>query len=205
MAANHAHVHVIIHKDFAAYELDVLQKLQGAEGCVWAQGVSANDVSKSEYVTITHDYPLAAAKAFRNLSKPFKFVYVSGEGTTATPGMLTPYFGVIKGRAEASLLQLHKDNPDFMPFSVRPAAVDPAAHTEIHPFIPKLSMPKHAIGGVVIPALRVVWKNGVSPTRDLGRALVNLAMGNGQRLEGDGIEGEGRTIRNSAFRRLEGI
>lgn len=30
------------------------------------------------YEEITLDYPLAAAKSFASLSKPFKFVYVSG-------------------------------------------------------------------------------------------------------------------------------
>jgi len=36
----------------------------------------------SEYVQITYDYPLAAAKAFSSLSNSgkFNFVYVSGEG-----------------------------------------------------------------------------------------------------------------------------
>lgn len=35
-----------------------------------------------EYVKITLDYPLAAAKAFAGLSDSFNFVYVSGEGVT---------------------------------------------------------------------------------------------------------------------------
>lgn len=36
----------------------------------------------SEYIRITHDYPIAAAKAFSSLSNTgkFNFVYVSGEG-----------------------------------------------------------------------------------------------------------------------------
>ncbi|KAJ7610771.1 hypothetical protein FB45DRAFT_875534 [Roridomyces roridus] len=39
-------------------------------------------VDKNEYVRITYDYPLAAAKAFSTLSEKdhFNFVYVSGEG-----------------------------------------------------------------------------------------------------------------------------
>ena len=63
----------------------------------------------SEYIKITHDYPLAAAKAFSTLppaGKPFKFVYVSGEGATTSPGFLTPFFGRIKGQAESELLKL---------------------------------------------------------------------------------------------------
>lgn len=49
MANGHEKVHVIIHKDFSQYPEDVMEKLRGAEGVVWALGISANDVSK-EYV-----------------------------------------------------------------------------------------------------------------------------------------------------------
>lgn len=42
-------VNVIIHKDFSNYDSEVLTKLQGASGAVWALGVSQTKVSK-EYV-----------------------------------------------------------------------------------------------------------------------------------------------------------
>lgn len=156
-------------------------------------------------MTTTREYPLAAARAFSNLCKPFKVIYVSDEGTTSTPGKLAPYFGVIKGEAEVALRQLHKDNPDSLPISVRPGGVDPSVHPEIYPFVLKLLMSRLVLCGAAFPVLRVVWKNGLSPTTNLRRFLVGLAMSNGDRLEGDGIEDDGRTVRNSAFRRLSGL
>lgn len=42
-------VNVIIHKDFSKYDSEVISKLQGATGAVWALGVSQTKVSK-EYV-----------------------------------------------------------------------------------------------------------------------------------------------------------
>ncbi|RBQ96657.1 hypothetical protein VDGD_20216 [Verticillium dahliae] len=39
-------VQVIIHKDFAQYEPEVMDKLQGATGAVWALGVSQTQASK---------------------------------------------------------------------------------------------------------------------------------------------------------------
>ncbi|MCJ1280911.1 hypothetical protein MMC26_000228 [Xylographa opegraphella] len=205
MASGHAKVQVIPHKDFSAYEPDVLAKLEGAEGCVWALGTSSNNVSRSEYTEITVDYPLVAAKAFKGLSSPFKFVYVSGEGATSRPGKLTPYYGVVKGRAEVALLKLHEDNPDFRPFSVRPAVVDPSAHPEIRSFIPKLPLWQSTLSAGLVPVLNGIWKNGVSPTADLGRYLTELAMGDGEMLQGDGVDGDGRIVNNRAFRRLAGI
>lgn len=45
-AEGHAKAHTIIHKDFGSYNPGLLEKLRGAEGCVWAQGTSVNNVSK---------------------------------------------------------------------------------------------------------------------------------------------------------------
>jgi uncharacterized protein YbjT (DUF2867 family) len=45
-AEGHPQVNVIIHNDFSSYPPSILEQLKGADGCVWAQGVSANDVSK---------------------------------------------------------------------------------------------------------------------------------------------------------------
>lgn len=39
-------VDVIIHKDFASYDRELLQKLQGAQACVWALGISQTQVDK---------------------------------------------------------------------------------------------------------------------------------------------------------------
>jgi len=74
---------VIVHQDYSTYPDELLSTvLRGAGGCIWAQGVSQSEVSKDEYIRITHDYPIAAAKAFSSLSntRKFNFVYVSGEG-----------------------------------------------------------------------------------------------------------------------------
>ena len=168
--------------------------------------MSEVDKTAREYIKITYDYPLAAARAFTTLSSPFKFVYVSGEGATTTPGMLTPLFGVTKGRAEASLLQISKENPRICPYSLRPGMVDPIHHPEIHGFIPKQkSAVKRAALTTLGPAIRWGIKGMVSPTRDLGRVLTDLAAGDGGPLVGEGIEGDGRTVTNKGFRRLAGI
>ncbi len=39
-------VNVIIHKDFASYDSNLLAKLEGAEACVWALGISQAQVNK---------------------------------------------------------------------------------------------------------------------------------------------------------------
>jgi uncharacterized protein YbjT (DUF2867 family) len=39
-------INVIMHKDFTSYDSELLDKLQGAQGCVWALGISQTQVSK---------------------------------------------------------------------------------------------------------------------------------------------------------------
>jgi len=46
MAEGKAKAKVIIHNDFNQYPKEALEPLKGATGCVWALGVSQNDVSK---------------------------------------------------------------------------------------------------------------------------------------------------------------
>lgn len=46
MAENQPNVTVIQHKNFNEYPPDLLEKLKGADGCIWAQGISQSLVSK---------------------------------------------------------------------------------------------------------------------------------------------------------------
>lgn len=47
MAEGQAKAKVIIHKDFNTYDEALLDELKDAQGCVWALGVSQNDVDKT--------------------------------------------------------------------------------------------------------------------------------------------------------------
>lgn len=47
--AKDARINVIIHKDFTKYDKELLDKLRGASGVVWALGISQTAVDK-EYV-----------------------------------------------------------------------------------------------------------------------------------------------------------
>lgn len=51
MAEGHDKAKVIIHKDFKTYDKALLDELRDAQGCVWALGVSMNDVNK-EYARL---------------------------------------------------------------------------------------------------------------------------------------------------------
>ncbi|KDQ20965.1 hypothetical protein BOTBODRAFT_81707, partial [Botryobasidium botryosum FD-172 SS1] len=191
---------IFVHTDYTSYPAELVQKLKGADGCIWAQGVSQNDVSKDEYVRITHDYPLAAAKSFASLPNTgkFNFVYVSGEGADPAEKSFT-LFGKVKGRTEKELLGL-QSTPEYGTlriYNVRPGLVDPP---EFHR--PRSLMQRVFVDRAVAPALRMLIPSQVSPTGQLSKVLVDLATGDGSPLpDGKGIEAEGRTVRSLAIRR----
>lgn len=207
--ANKHVVKVIHHVDFSSYPPELLEQLKGADGVVWALGISQNEVNEADYVAITKDYTLEAAKAFSSLSDNFKFVYVSGEGATSKPGMFTPLFGRVKGQTEAALLEMSKETPSLKVFSLRPGVVDPYGQPDVLRAVEGKLQARplwyRAASSVLLPMMRTCCETTVSPTKDLGRVLTDLAMGNGEPLKGRGIEGEGRTVTNAGFRRLAGI
>ncbi|KAJ7665463.1 hypothetical protein DFH06DRAFT_1187433 [Mycena polygramma] len=195
--------HVIVHEDFAAYPSNLTDILRGADGCVWAQGISQTEVSKEEYIRITYDYPLAAAKAFSTLSdkNKFNFVYVSGEGADPTEKTFT-LFGKIKGRAEVALHALPSDPPHsaLRVFNVRPGFVDPAPVDQREK---SWGLLKRTGISVLGPVLRNFMPARVSPADLLAKVLVDLATGDGEPVApGTGIEDDGRTVRCVGVRRL---
>ncbi|KAF8849321.1 hypothetical protein BDZ45DRAFT_634496 [Acephala macrosclerotiorum] len=202
---------VFIAKDFNNYEKNVLEELRDAHGVVWALGISSTQVDKPEYEKITYEYPLSFARAISSTTSPnpINFIYVSGEGATTTPGMLTPHWSGIKGKTESELLALSKSQEygNIRPISVRPGGVDPKEHTEIHEFVPKKQGFAKMAESALLPPLRMLLPRMMSPTRELGKVLTELALGEGKAFpeKDEGVSGEGRTLNNVAQRRLAGL
>ncbi|KAI1496049.1 nucleoside-diphosphate-sugar epimerase [Biscogniauxia marginata] len=204
-------INVIIHKDFTKYEPAVLSQLKGAQGCVWALGISQTQVSKEEYVKITKDFTLEASKAFQALpaeQEPFNFVYVSGHGATTEPGRFSAIFARTKGETELALADMRKANPLFHASSVRPAAIDAATHEAIKLYVPVQPLPIRVLAAVLMTPVRVAYKSLWSPTQDLGRFLTEMAMGKHQIISPTSdiqMIGEFPILENTAFRRLAGL
>ncbi|CAG8364775.1 unnamed protein product [Penicillium salamii] len=212
--AKDSRVHVITHKDFETYDSGVLDQLRDADGCVWALGTSQNNVNKEQYVKITKDFTMAAANAFSTIkppNAPFRFIHVSGEGATQSPGRFSPIFARVKGETESLLGKLSEENPSFRVDSVRPAFVDSAAHTAIHPYLPSGGMVETvAKAGIALiaPGIRCFYKSMHSPTEHLGPFLTDMAMGRYEtKLQGSGVFklGGGFVVENVGMRRILGL
>ncbi|KAK0621999.1 hypothetical protein B0T17DRAFT_494562 [Bombardia bombarda] len=225
-AVNDPRVNVIIHKDFSHYDSELLNKVRDATGCVWALGISQSQVSKEEYVVITKDYALAAAKAFQTLpslnlpetspnpssqqtalsntspatsssaQKPFNFVYVSGLGATFQPGPFTATYSRVKGETELLLAEMRRQHPLFRASTMRPAYINYAAHDAIKPFVPKRPFLTRTMESLVGPVISLGISSMNSPTGPLGRFLTEMAMG---RWDGELAKGKA-----PGFEQLEG-
>ncbi len=214
---NTTQIEVINHTDYNNYPPDVLARLKGATGVIWAQGISQNEVDAKTYLEVTKDYPMAAAKAFAGLTdEKINFVYVSGEGATYSPGRFTQTFARVKGEAELALVELSKQAPyskTLRVYNTRPGGVDGSSQPELwKPTVAKWTLVKRMYMGILLPPFRMFYKNMMSPTPELGKALVELAMADGEKLDGRGIEnvgkgmhGEGRLVRNIGLRRMAGL
>ncbi|TQS32017.1 hypothetical protein Golomagni_07683, partial [Golovinomyces magnicellulatus] len=206
-------INVILHDDFGKYDSAVLSKLQGADGCVWALGISQTKVNKDDYVKITKDYTLHAAEAFATLStadQPFRFVYVSGEGATQTPGRFSAIFARVKGETEQALADMTSSTPSLRADSVRPAYVDASEHEAVKPYIPDPGRLFKVLATGMSGIISAGFLSGShSPTPMLGSFLTKMAMG---RVPDDKLAASGAfqlnkswVVPNVALRKVEGL
>lgn len=174
-------VNIIIHNDFTQYDANLLSQLRGAQGCVWALGISQSKVGKEDYVKITKDFTLAAAQSFSQLGQsgqPFRFVYVSGEGATQKPGRFSAIFARVKGETEQALADLTEASKGRLQAdSVRPAFVDASQHDSIKPYIPDPGFMYNATTTLLGPVIRGCMTGMHSPTPILASFLTEMAIG----------------------------
>ncbi|KAK0620833.1 hypothetical protein B0T14DRAFT_481922 [Immersiella caudata] len=206
-------INVIIHKDFDSYPPELLEQIKDANGCVWALGISQNEVSKEDYIKITKSYTLSFANAFASLPSrpptPFTFLYVSGLGATFQPGRFTPIFGRVKGETELALSQIRKENPLFQAVSVRAGFIDWFGHESIKNYMPAQGLFKTTMGVAFGGLVRAGWSSVWSPTEPLGRFLTGVVRGEFEgRLEGkdvDVLDSGMPVVESLAVRRLMGL
>lgn len=180
-------LNVITHKDFSSYPPDLINgPLAGHAACIWALGRSSRGMTEQAYTELTHDWPVAAIKAFHEGGlvgedgKPFRFVYVSGEGVDRS-GKGLAMFSRVKGRAEVDLLAYSNASQDKLKTLVlRPGYFfpsDPADARRLRSGFERFLDP---IFGTLFRALNL----GIRAP-DLGGVAVAIAKGQ------DGIVGEG--------------
>ncbi len=165
----------IVHADFADYTA-VADAFRGVDACLFCLGISVTQVSKEEFVRISHEFPVAAAKMLMAASPGATFHYISGAGTSAES---KTFWAKVKGETENELMQLAGAD------CWRPAFIDAE---------PSASLPK--MYAVLRPALRLLkpFRSLYVAGEDLGRAMLQATQENLRR----------RVIENAEIRELAG-
>jgi uncharacterized protein YbjT (DUF2867 family) len=128
----HPKLQTIIHKDFFDYS-NLSEVFKNNDAVIWCLGISQNLVSKEEYIKITYDYTIAAAKEMLQANPNISFLFLSGAGADNTEKTRL-LFGRIKGKTENALMQM----PFTKLFIARPGAILPVHKQSNLPFIMKL-------------------------------------------------------------------
>ena len=161
---SHPKLREIIHADFFHYET-LTSEFARCDACFFCLGVSSVGMEEAEYVRLTYDLTMAAARPMVAANPRMVFCYVSGVGTDST-GQSRTMWARVKGKTENALLAL----PFKDAFMFRPGYIQPiggvrsktgwvqAAYNVLAPLYP-----------VVRPLLRG------TTTSNFGRALIAVA------------------------------
>jgi len=128
----HPKLKTIIHQNFLDYS-SLENVFKGNDALIWCLGISQNVVRKEEYIKITYDYTVAAAKAVVHANDELRFLFLSGRGADNTEKTKL-LFGKIKGRTENAL----KQSPLQKLYIARPNAINPVRKPKHLPFILRL-------------------------------------------------------------------
>lgn len=155
----HAKLRSFALTDFLDYT-SVADAFYSVDACLFCLGVSATQVSKDDYVKITHDYTLAAARMLQAQSPNAAFHYISGQGTKPGSHM---FWSRVKAQTEQELMDLVGAD------CWRPAFIDAT---------PSPSLPK--LYKTLFPLLRVLkpFPSLYVSGTDLGRAMLQATREN---------------------------
>jgi uncharacterized protein YbjT (DUF2867 family) len=155
----------IIHSDLLNYT-GMEDSLSALDACFFCLGVSSTGMAEPDYARITYGYTLAAAEVLSRLNPGMKFIYLSGSGTDGSEkGRIM--WARVKGRTENALLRL-----PLQAYMFRPGFIEPMDGIQSRtPLYQKL----YAVSRPIFPLLRRLFPNQVLSTRQVGRAMINIA------------------------------
>jgi uncharacterized protein YbjT (DUF2867 family) len=138
--------------------------LKGYNACYFCLGISSLVVSATDYVKITYDLTLSAARALAALNPDMTFCYVSGSGTDSTEkGKIR--WARVKGKTENDLLRLQFKQV----FLFRPGYIRPIKGLKKSYRASKMISP-------IYPLLKKLFPGYVCTLQELGNAMISVTL-----------------------------
>jgi len=162
---SHPKLREIVHKDMGNLA-PIAAQLAGLDACFYCLGVTSAGMSEADYARVTYDLTLHAAKLLAQANPGMTFVYVSGAGTDSTEKGRSMWARV-KGRTENALLALPLKAFMFRPGYIQPMDGIRSKTGWYRAF--------YAVGRPLYPLLRRAFPRMATTTRDVGRAMLEVA------------------------------
>jgi uncharacterized protein YbjT (DUF2867 family) len=162
-----AKVREIIHGDFFDFS-PMRNEFASVDACFFCLGVSSAGMNEDDYYRLTYDLTLAAAQSIAEANTRLTFCYVSGTGTDSTERGRSMWARV-KGKTENALMRM----PFKAAYMFRPAYIQPLdgirSKTRLYQSLYNVVWPLY-------PVLRRVFPRYVTNTRNVGRAMIQVAI-----------------------------
>jgi uncharacterized protein YbjT (DUF2867 family) len=179
LGISHPKLDQVLHQDFADCSA-LAGALSDQGGAVFCLGTYTGSVPDTELRKITVDYTVEFARVLRGSSPRAAFSFLSGNGADPT-GRSRIAFARYKGQAENALLAMAFPRV----YIFRPAYIYPVQPRKEPNFSYRLLR-------AIYPVFRVIFPNLVISADDLGRAMVDVTMRQG---DARGLVLENRDIR----------
>jgi uncharacterized protein YbjT (DUF2867 family) len=152
----------IVHADF--FDMSPIRSsLKGYDACFFCLGVSSIGMKEPEFKKYTYDLTLHFATVVAETNPDLEFSYISGTGTDSSEKGRTMWARV-KGKTENDLLRLFK-----RAYMFRPGYMHPTKGL-------KNTLKSYRYISWLYPVLKKVWPNKVSTLKELGLAMINIAI-----------------------------
>lgn len=158
----HPKLRELRHDDFADYSA-VAGELTGYDACFWCLGRTASALSGPEYVRVTRDFTLAAARALAEVNPKLCFCFVSAVGASPTARLRAAR---VKGETEQELSRIFPGTA----YLVRPAHVQPTTPVGLERY-----STGYRLATRLFPVLDRLLPKYMTTAERLGRVMVDVA------------------------------
>ena len=142
---NHSKIKTVIHSDFLNYE-SLKNIFANHNACIWCLGISQAQVKEPEYIKITYDFTIAAAKSMLQYNPDITFLFLSGAGADSNEKSKT-LFARIKGKAENELKRMSFKQL----YIARPGGIRPMHKKENAAWFEKILIPLYPVFELLLP------------------------------------------------------
>jgi len=137
-------------------------QLDGYDACFFCLGVSASLMDEARFRRLTQELTVHVATLLSRLNPDLVFTYISGQGTDASSKRM---WARVKGETEQALLEL----PLRDAYMFRIGYVQPLDGIKSKTRGTRIM---YALLGPLRPVLRLVFRQTLTTTRDVGRAML---------------------------------